>query len=107
LILEIHYTYQESKSDDLIDSWTYFFTDIDDLEKATKKANSHYKNFIKEHGWGRKAKLKSIQKLRNEQDPAPIVVVKPPTPKRRKRTSKASSPSQTSSRTTKPNVRRK
>jgi len=88
LILEIHYIYQESKSDDPMDGWTYFFTEIDDFEKAKKKANTHYKNFIKENGWGRKAKLKVIQKIKNEKDSVPVVAIQPPKPKRRKRTPK-------------------
>ena len=67
MIIEISYEYKEDKNSTPRESWTYFHVQGDKLTAALKKkAETHFKKFIKENGWGRKAKLKSIQIARNK-----------------------------------------
>ena len=85
--LEICYTFQEDKSSPLQISYTYYDVDTDDFKKAVKKATSYFKTFVSESGFTRKAKLKEITHLKNDKTPTPHVVVDPPKPTKRKRTS--------------------
>lgn len=57
--LEIGYT-----DDAGTDSWTYFFTEESDFDKALKAAGRHWKTFKRENGLGRKTKLKHIIRMR-------------------------------------------
>ena len=57
--LEISYTTEDGD-----DSWTYFFTDESDFDKAVKAAGRHWKTFKRENGLGRKTKLKHIKRMR-------------------------------------------
>ena len=63
MILEIGYTLKIDK-DKPEDSWTYYFTDTEDFAKAVKEATKHFKVFVRENGWTRKAKLNQIIKIR-------------------------------------------
>ena len=51
--------------DDGNQSWTYFFTDEADFDKAVKAAGRHWKTFKRESGLGRKSKLKHITRMRH------------------------------------------
>jgi len=66
MILEINYTIKLDKDSPSQDSWTYYHTDTQDFAKAVKEANKHFKWFIKDNGWTRKAKIKQIIKIRNQ-----------------------------------------
>ena len=65
MILEIGYTLQLDKESPKQESWTYYHTDTEDFAKAVKEASKHFKVFVKENGWTRKAKVKQIIKIRN------------------------------------------
>ena len=65
MILEIGYTLQLDKESKKQDSWTYYHTDTDDFAKAVKEASRYFKTFVKDNGWQRKAKVKSIIKIRH------------------------------------------
>ena len=89
MILEIEYTYQEDKHSEIQNSFTYFHSKTDDFKKSVTAASKYFKTFLREHGWTRKAKLKSIQCIKNESTPVPVVrIVEPKSTKRRKRSSK-------------------
>lgn len=77
MIIEICYTYQESKDSTLQTSWTYYNIDTDDFTKAKKKATSHFKSFVTANGWARKAKLKEIKQIRKAVTKVPVVKTKP------------------------------
>ena len=64
MTLEIGYTLKLDKDSPEQKSWTYFFTDTEDFAKAVKEASKHFKVFVKENGWTRKAKLNQIVKIR-------------------------------------------
>jgi hypothetical protein len=64
MYIEIEYLYAEDKDATPTKSWTYFHANTDDFAKATKQAGTYFKTFLKENGWGRKAKLISIKKMR-------------------------------------------
>ena len=59
--LEICYLTEDDKT-----SWTYFFTDQKDFDKAVKQAGRHWKTFKNENGLGRKAKLKHIKRMKTQ-----------------------------------------
>lgn len=92
--LEICYTFQEDKSSPIQTSWTYFDTNVSDLAKATKKAGTYFKTFVRENGYGKQVNLTQITVLKNATTPTTHIVV--PAPKR-KRTSKSSTSSRTKS----------
>ena len=84
MILEITYVFIEDKGSDPVTSWTYYHTNQDDFKKAVTSAGKYFKSFVRDLGWTRKTKLKSIALLRNEQDPAPVIaIIDKPNPKRR------------------------
>ena len=64
MILEIGYTLKLDK-DKSQDSWTYYYTDTEDFAKAVKEASKHFKVFVKDNGWTRKAKLTQIIKIKS------------------------------------------
>ena len=64
MTLEIGYTLQLDKDGPKQESWTYYHTDTEDFARALKEANKHFKVFVKENGWTRKAKLKQIVTIR-------------------------------------------
>ena len=65
MILEICYIYKEDKNSHPVDSFTYLFTKKTDFKQAVTEAGKYYKTFVRENGWGRKTKLKSIQLIRH------------------------------------------
>ncbi len=93
--LEIGYTYQEDKKSEVEESWVYYTAKSDDFDKAVIEADKYFKKFKRDNGWTSKANLIDIRLLKNETTPFPVVVIAP-TPKprksRSKRTSKSSSP---------------
>ena len=68
MILEIGYTLTLDKNSKSDESWTYFFTKEEDLKKAIDDAGKYFKKFVKENGWTRKAKLKSIRVMAKQND---------------------------------------
>ena len=64
MILEISYTLQHDKNSQE-KGYTYYHSKSDDFAIAVKEASKHYKVFLRENGWTRKAKLNQIIKLRN------------------------------------------
>lgn len=67
MTIEITYEYKEDKKSTPRESWTYFYVKGDKLTAAIKKkAETHFKKFIKENGWGKKATLKSIHIAQNK-----------------------------------------
>ena len=66
MILEIGYTLQLDKNGPEQESWTYYHTNTEDFAKAVKEASKHFKVFVKENGWTRKAKVKQIIKIKNQ-----------------------------------------
>jgi len=105
MYIEIEYLFQEDKQSEQQLAWTYFHANTDDFAKAMKQAGTYFKSFVKSNGWTRKATLKSIQKMRSVNDEIPIVASSEPapTPTKRKRTQRKTTPSRKkpSSRTTK------
>ena len=65
MMLEITYTLKPDKKLEPQKSWTYFVTDKTDFADAVKAASRYFKVFVREHGWGRRCKLVSINKLKN------------------------------------------
>ena len=64
MILEIGYTLQLDKDGPKQESWTYFHTNKTDFKQAVKDATKHFKTFVKDSGWSRKAKIKQIIQIR-------------------------------------------
>ena len=75
MLIEICYTYQEDKKSPVQTSWLYFNPGTTDFDKAVKKAQTHFKKFVSESGYGRKAKLKEVKRLNNDKTETPNVVV--------------------------------
>ena len=63
--LEISYTLKLDKST-IVESWTYYFSDTDDFKSAVTDAGKYFKQFVRDNGWSRKAKLKSIQLMKTQ-----------------------------------------
>ena len=64
MIIEIVYDYRiDVKSPPLL-SWTYFYIDSEDKDKAITKAKSYFRKFCKEHGWVGKAKITGVDIIR-------------------------------------------
>ena len=64
MIIEIVYDYRvDVKSPPLL-SWTYFYIDSEDKDKAITKAKTYFKKFCKEHGWTGKAKITDVDIIR-------------------------------------------
>lgn len=66
MILEISYTLKTEKDTKPVESWTYFTSDKDDFKSAVKEAGKHFKEFVRDNGWTRKAKLKSILQMKSQ-----------------------------------------
>ena len=66
MLLEIAYTLKPDKKLEPRESWTYFHTDETDFAKAVKAAGKYFKVFVRENGWVRRAKLKSITTMKNQ-----------------------------------------
>lgn len=81
MMIEITFTYQNDSKSDKVTTFTYHFTNTDDLEKSIEKSKTYFKKFTKENGWTRKTKLVKIASPKNENS-APINVVVPPEPTR-------------------------
>lgn len=97
--LEISYTYTEDKHTPPQNSWTYFNSKFDDLDKATKEADKHFVKFARERGWTKQVQLKSILRLNNETTPLIVrVVVEPKSPTKRRKRTQQKSPTQSQSR---------
>jgi hypothetical protein len=97
MIIEIGYSYQLDKTSPAQQSWTYFYVKGDDLTKAKTKAKTHWKKFVSENGWTRKAKITHIEAIQNDKNYLPdfIVVSKselPPARKRKSTQSKSQTP---------------
>ena len=101
MLIEICYDFQETKKSPVQKSWTYFNPGTDDLDKATKKATTYFKSFVRDNGLTKKATLTEIKRLNNATSKTPIVSVNAdvlaparsrskstPTPKRKRRTKK-------------------
>ena len=82
-----------NKDDEIQNSFTYHFVDTDDLKKGITSANKRFKEFVRDNGWARKAKLKSILQISQANAKIPTVTVAPPKPvgKRSKSTRRPSS----------------
>ena len=65
-MLEIAYTLQPDKKLEPQESWTYYVTDKTEFNDAVKAATKYFKVFVRENGWGRRCKLKSITTLKNK-----------------------------------------
>jgi hypothetical protein len=89
MIIEIGYSYQLDKDGPAYQSWTYFYVKGDDLTKAKAKAKTHWKKFVSEHGWSKKAKVTHIEEIKNASTYTPdfIVVSSDELPAARKRKS--------------------
>lgn len=83
-MIEISFTFQNDSKSEKVTSFTYHFTNTDDLEKSVEKAKTYFKKFTKENGWTRKTKLVKITKPKNEKT-TPVNVVVPPEPTRNPR----------------------
>ena len=66
MMLEIGYTLKLDKDSKLVESWTYFTSEQEDFKSAVKEASKHFKQFVRDNGWTRKAKLKSILRLKSK-----------------------------------------
>ena len=89
MIIEILYTYQEDKHSEIQNSFTYFHSKSDDFAKSVSEAGKYFKRFLRENGWTKQVKLKSIMSVSNESTPVPVVTITEPKPtKKRKRTPK-------------------
>lgn len=89
MIIEILYTYQEDKHSEIQNSFTYFHSKSEDLTKSVSEAGKYFKRFLRENGWTKQVKLKSIQSITNESSPVSVVTITEPKPtKKRKRTPK-------------------
>ena len=98
MILEITYSLKEDKYSTPQTSWTYYTSKSDDLKEAIDEAGKHFKKFVTANGWGKKAILKSISTLKNENSPPDHRIITPDPPPRRstQKKKRSSSPSLTS-----------
>ena len=112
MIIEIVYDYRvDAKSPPLM-SWTYFYVDSEDRDKAITKGKSYFKRFLKEHGWSGKAKIVEIDVIgKHDKLPTFITVPEPELPQKKnvksntKRTGTSVRQSKGSTSTKKPKVR--
>ncbi len=65
MMLEITYTLKPDKKLEPQESWTYFVTDKKEFDDAVKTASRYFKVFVREHGWGKRCKLVSINKMKD------------------------------------------
>lgn len=66
MVIEITYEYKEDKHTPPCTSYTYYFSKSDDLKTSITEASKHFTKFKSSNGWSKKAKLKSIQKVKSE-----------------------------------------
>lgn len=97
MIIEIGFTYQLDKTSPTQQSWTYFYIKDGDEDKAKKKARTHFKKWITELGWTKRAKVTHVEVITNEKSyfPEHIIVNKSELPAARKRRSTPQTPQKT------------
>ena len=95
MLLEITYTYTPDKYSTPETGWTYYSSKTDDLKVAIGEAGKYFKKFVTANGWGKKAILKSISTLKNENSPPDHRIITPDPPPRRSppKKKRSSSPS--------------
>ena len=75
MLIEICYTLQENKKSEVQTSWTYFNPGTEDFDKATKKATTYFKTFVRDNGYTKQATLVEIKRLNNATSKTPHVSV--------------------------------
>jgi hypothetical protein len=96
MLLEITYLYQEDKHSDQQTGYTYFHSKTDDFAKSVGEASKYFTKYCRENGFTKKVTLKSIITLQNENTTCPHIILKPPTNRKRSRSTQGkttSSPS--------------
>ena len=81
MIIEIVYDYRVDVKSPPLMSWTYFYVNSEDKDKAITKGKSYFKRFCKEHGWVGKAKIVDVDVIgKHDKLPTFITVPEPELP---------------------------
>ena len=81
MIVEIVYDYRIDAKSPPLQSWTYFYVNCEDKDKAIAKGKTYFKRFCKEHGWVGKAKIVDVDIIgKHDKLPTFITVPEPELP---------------------------
>ena len=85
MIIEIVYDYRVDVKSPPLMSWTYFYVNSDNKDKAITKAKTYFRKFCIEHGWTGKAKITHVDVIGNHESlPTFITVPEPELPPKKR-----------------------